>query len=106
MIKEPGVFSQRYLMRKTKENAPHHARDSHANHPNRDSLHQTRDSVGQCNARSNKENSNHLNAHHHPAEQDFPLAYTSAKTHSRERTSVSANRRQDKRHDTQALREL
>jgi hypothetical protein len=104
MIKEPGVFSQRYLMRKSKENTLHPNRDSHANQTT-NSLHPSRDSVGHGNARSNKENNNHLNAHH-PAEQDFPLAYTSAKTHSRERTSVSANRRQEKRHDQQAIREL
>lgn len=90
MIKEPGVFSQRYLMRKSKENTLHPTRDSHTNQITT-SLHPSRDSVGHANVRSNKENNNHLNAHH--PEQDFPLAYTSAKTHSRERTSVSANRR-------------
>jgi hypothetical protein len=47
MIKEQGVFSQRYLMRK------------------------------------GKENTNHINVTHQTSEQDFPLAYTSAKTISR-----------------------
>ena len=91
MIKEPGVFSQRYLMRKSKENTLHPTRDSLAGH-------------------ANKENTNHLNNHHthvHPtAEHDFPLAYTSAKTHSRERTSVSANRKQERRNDQKAQQEL
>lgn len=71
MIKEPGIFSQRYLMRK------------------------------------GKENSNHLNQHHPQPEHDFPLAYTSAKTHSRERSSISANRkRDDKRQEQRNTQEL
>lgn len=65
MIKEQGIFSQRYLLKR------------------------------------GKENTNHINTHHPQHSEDFPLAYTSAKTHSRERPSISANRKREEKHPQQ-----
>lgn len=55
--------------------------------------------------RRGKENVNHNNTQHHNSEHDFPLAYTSAKTISRERNSISVRRKDEKRADCKELDE-
>jgi hypothetical protein len=64
MIKEPGLFSNRYLTRKGKENHNHH-------------------NLG----------------HRHAEEIDFPLAFTSTKIISKDRSSISVKKNKEKRNE-------
>lgn len=55
--------------------------------------------------RKGKENVNYSNTQHNHSEHDFPLAYTSAKTISKERNSISVRRKEEKKVESKELEE-
>lgn len=55
--------------------------------------------------RKGKENVNTNNTQHQHSEHDFPLAYTSAKTISKERSSISGRRKEDRKEVAKEIEE-